>query len=539
MLLAPLLFLLLFFFATTTFAATPSNTMTFGGMSSNLPGKEFGEYFKSAFPEMKKVHGEPFSTFTFTIEGRPDIAPHGGGWFPAPKKVIEDITPMRNYQAFLDGKTEGGKTAGINSVEQSVTHELAHAMYTYGNKVISFPYGWANEGWAKTTELLTWMRIKKDPPRPGIYLTQYLDKDTIAGTQALGRYKQDKNHAIIYDNLTINTFNLLYGCSGSSGDPDFQIRMDNKIYDDYVTNKKPLFMDKAIPETEYKSLIKSLCAGKKIDGEDAYEWYFSQPTSLSGGSTGFHLGLYPRWWAYTTVEGIDVYTFVRNQNTNDSDKSEKGLSAAVSVEVFDVSGNSVFSKSSQTDENGNFNFNFGRDLLKNGAYQAIAKSNFGGKQYLAKMFFINIRDADGTSDDQKSAEITKANGVIGVMVDKNLKPLASNYLSLVKPLNGAKVTVNSNGLFLAEVSNPATHEIAFDFLGTTYTFTKPPFRRVVVLKVSDDQIKKAENTSGFKNFADKGFAKTLMQSQARSADEPKTPFERLIEMIMNFFKKGG
>lgn len=524
--------ILLFLFPSISFAATPGNTMTFGGMSSNLPGKEFAEYFKQAFPEMKKVHGEPFSTFTFTVEGRMDIATHNGGWFPIEKKVIEDAGPMRNYQTFLDGKTEGGKSAGINSIVQSVTHELSHAMYTYGNMTINFPYAWTNEGWAKTTELLTWMRIKKDPPRAGMYLTQYLDKDTISGTQALGRYKQDKNHTIIYDNLTINTFNLLYGCSRSSGDPDFQIRMDNKIYDDYVARKKPLYMDKAIPEAEYKSLIKTLCAGKKIDGQDAYEWYFSQPTSLISGSTGFHLGLYPHWWGYSTVEGIDVYTFVRNQNTNDTDKTEKGLSASVSVEVFDVSGTSVFSKSSQTDENGNFNFNFGRDLLKNGAYQAVVKSQFGGKQYLAKMFFISVRDQDGTSDDQKSAEISKANGIIGVMVDKNLKPLTSNYLSLIKPLGDAKITVNSKGIFLAEVLNPATHEIAFDFLGTTYTFTKPQFRRIVVLKVSDDQIKKAEKTAEFKNFTEKSFAKTVVM-------QPKTPFERLINWFINLFQKGG
>ncbi len=487
--------------------ATPSAEMTFGEMSSNLPGQEFKSYFEKAFPEMKRIHGEPFSSFTFTVEGRPEIEEHGGGWFPADKQVVLTVAPMRSYEDLLKVDPE----AGVNSIEQVVTHELAHAMYTYGNMVVTFPYTWINEGWAKTTELITWMRIKGEMPRPGMYLAQYMDKDTLAGTSGLGRYKQRRNHSLIYDDLTVGAFGLLYGCSDSNSDPDFQVRLDNKIYEDYIVNKKSLFLDRVIPEEDYKNLIKTLCAGRKIDGQDAYEWYFSQPASFTKGSTGFHLGVSPHWWAYTTVEGIDVYTFDRVQNTQDQDKTEKGLSAQVSVEVFDLDGKVVFSKTTQTDQDGNAFLNFGRDLLKNGAYYVIAKADYQGKSYQSKIFFMNIRDKDGTAEEQRRAQ--DANEVIGVMVDKNLTPLSSRYLAVLKPLGDVKITANSNGVMLAEVPSSETKEVAFDFQGQSFTFTKPPFWRLVVFKVSDDLIKKAQATEEFQNYTDQPPAENMSVNQ--------------------------
>ncbi|MFA6081203.1 MAG: hypothetical protein WC741_02235 [Patescibacteria group bacterium] len=516
--LTAIIFAFLVFFPSVV-SATPSGVMTFGGMTKPFSESDFRQFWQKAYPEMIKIHGPAYSSFTFTVEARPDLAEHDGGWDPIKKQVLYDIQPLKSYEELL--KTN--PIAALNSIEN--VHEEAHAMYTYGDKVMKFPVAWIHEGWAKTTEDIIRLRIQNDPPRPGLYLSLLMDKDTVGGTESFGRAKQRKNMNVVYDPLTVASLNLLYGCSSSNSDPDFQSKMDQIIFDEYVVKNK-LDQFNKLPLSELQKIIKNICGNKKIDGEDATTWYFSNPSALTKGNLGFHIGFTPRWWAYTTVEGLDIYTFNRVQNTKDQDLSEKGITASVKTDIFDRLGKVVYSKEAQTDQDGNVFLNFGRDFLKNGTYFVIVSSTYQGKNYQFKMPIINIRDQDGTGDDQKKAEGAKANGVIGIMVDKNLTPLDSKYLAVLQPVNGAKITANSNGLFLAEVSNTTIKEIAFDFLDQTFTFTKPPFRRVVVLKVSDDLIKKAQVQNEYINFVDKGFqnpADNKLQNQNESGNAQPLP----------------
>ncbi len=483
-------FICIFIFSSVALALVPDEEMVFGSMSEGLPEEEFREYWQKAYPEMEKIFGQPYSSFTFTVEVMPELKEHEGGWDTINKTVMSEAD--WGYKNFLE---QTNSEIAINSVERGVTHELSHAMYTYDDKAMGFPLQWINEGWAKTTELITWMKVKNEPPRAIIYLAEFLDKNMVAGTQSWGRYKQKMNHQLVYDSTSVAHLTLLYACSDSNLEPNFQKRMNEKIYSEYVVKKKLNDFSK-LPLEEYKSIIKELCAGKKIDGKDAYEWYFSQPASHIDGTTGFHLGVYPHYWSYTTVEGIDVFTFNRIKNTEDADKSEVGVNAKVKVEIFDANGNKVFSEEIETHQDGNSFINFGRDYLKDGSYYVTAEADYNGKQYQSKIFFINLKEIEGTTDEQ--AEAQPKNEILGVIVNNDLEPLDSRYISILKPVGDARITANSNGLFKTEASNLEVKEISFDFLEERFVFTKPPYRRLVVLQLSDDLIEKAEQEPEFK-----------------------------------------
>ncbi len=470
----PLLIVLLTFFAfSAVYAQVPENNrMTLGEISDLLPVKEMRSFYSKMEPLMLKIFGPPFSNINLKIEADPT-------------GTVHDTEFLDNEQTlFLAGQAkeylknkDTDKRHALEQIYGSMLHELSHAQYYYGNKRVSFHPQWINEGWAKASDTLLGRELAKTGsfvfttgvvyPDVGLmpYFKLYLDPDTVAGTTNWGSSKQNTNHGNVYDITTLVHLTLLSAASSTNDNLDFFKTFNNAVYNWVKENNQT-----DISLEEYQQIMRPLLQGKTIDGQPAFDWYFSNPNSLTKGKVGAHLGI--------TVEPREVVAFVFRRVLENNEYKEKPIgNLPVTVEVLDYKGERIIRKTVTTDQDGN-----GRVPLPQIEGKAVvtmkASCVADGKSLSAESFYFNAP--------------SKSEKLYGVLVDEQGKLLPAKYVGLLQLKDNLTFDYKNKGVF--EVTVPTSKKtVDFDFLGYKQQVNKGPWVRMVGIKIPTEYVREASS----------------------------------------------
>jgi hypothetical protein len=449
--------------------------MKFGEISSILPETDMREYYAEMEPIMLKYFGPPFSDFTLNVEASLDPQ-HDFGIFP------ENHNAVMVSQAIIYANRNNSSDPGnaIRNIQGFMKHEFSHAMYVYDYKSADFGAKWPGEGWAKVLEELMDNEIDNISHSARFSYESYLDKETVAGEEAGGQ-KQSTNHGLIYS-MTASTHLLLFSAASSSNENlDFYKKMNNAKYD-LIKSKN----DAHITLDEYKNLMKPLLAGIKIDGVDAYQWYFNSPLFYKNENMGSHIGVYlssedsnlePKW--------IQVFAFNRVQEGNS--KKEQPLEGInIDLKLTDSQGNLVLEKNLITDKDGNSMFEL-RDKpeimnsLEAGAYFLNVEATINNEVVKNKIFAFVPPKIE-----------VKKEYIYGVLLDENNNILDGKYVSLLTA--DSDFIYKKNGFFMINVPDDK-RVVNLEFLGLKQEVTKGPFARVYAFKIPNSYIESAKSKS--------------------------------------------
>lgn len=444
-----------------------TNRMKLGNIDSVLPVNKMQEYYLKMEPVMIKYFGPSFSNYTLIIEADPTKDAHGTGFIPERHALLL----AGQAQDYVKNKDSDPKHA-MENIYGSMKHELSHGMYMYNKEMISFGIQWPWEGWAKFLE----EKISEDLENKSVsikfFYQYYLPRDITAGTQNWGSFKQNTNHGLVYGMTTATHFILISAASSSKDSYDFLKKMNNAIYDKIESTGSP-----QMTLEDYKKLMKPLLSNIKVDGEDAYTWYFNSPASYSNGSLGNHIGI-----SMDSSEqdfkpiGIEVYIF--NRVDDSKNKQEKALeNINIIVKVIDSLGNSVLEKTVNTDKDGYAKISE-LESFKEGAYLISAESNIGNNNISTKMFAI-IPPRINVEKDY----------IYGVLLNENNNIINGKYVSLLS--SDSDFIYKKNGLFIIKASS-SSRIVNINFLGLNQEITKGSFARVYAFKIPQLYIEQAK-----------------------------------------------
>ncbi|MGB9613649.1 MAG: hypothetical protein ACPL4K_05720, partial [Candidatus Margulisiibacteriota bacterium] len=454
-----------------SYAQVPQgNRMTLGEISDLLPVSEMRSFYRKMEPLMLKIFGPPFSNINLKIEANPKGTSHDTEFLDQEQTLVL----AGQAKEYLKNKDTDKKHA-LEQIYTSMLHELSHAQYYYGNKRVSFHPQWINEGWAKTSEILLGMELAKTKsyifttgmvyPNIGLlpYFKLYLDPETVAGTINWGPSKQNTNHGIVYDITSLVHLTLLSSASSSNDNLDFFKTFNNAVYNWVKTNNKT-----DISLEEYKEIMRQLLKGKTIDGQPAFDWYFTNPDTLVQGKTGDHLGV--------TIEPDGIVAFAFRRVLENNELREKPISnLPVTIKVKDYEGKEILNKTVTTDQEGN-----GRISLPKIEDKAVitiyASGHINGKDVSAHTFYFNAH--------------SQAEKLYGVLVNEDGELLSSKYLDLLQVEDDLKFDYKNKGVF--ELTVPKTKRtVNFNFLGYKQEISKGPWVRMVAIKIPAEYIQKA------------------------------------------------
>lgn len=463
-----LILVLALFLLPVSLAGVPSNNrMKLGTISNVLPVEDMRSYYTEMEPVMLKYFGPPFSDFTLTIEANPAGDEHATGFLPE-KQTLVLAGQARDYVKYKE--TDPGHA--VELIRGSMRHELSHGMYMYGNNIVGFGVQWPWEGWAKVLEEeITASEVEGRVAPLGWFYNYYLDKDIVAGTEGWGGSKQPYNHAAVYSMTGATHYMLL--AAASKSDLDFYKTMNNALYD-YIKSKG----NPHLSIEEYKSLMKGLLAGVKIDGQPAVDWYFDNPSAFTQGSLGPHVNAFTEN-SERNFEPTQIRAYAFNRQMENERRKEKNLAGVnIVVKIKDSDKDTVFEKTLTTGEDGvtqdviqTFND------LERGSYMLTAEASIEGKNVKSKIFTINSPRID-----------TEKEYVYGVLLDKDKEIINGKYVSLLTA--DADFIYKKNGLFILKV--PVEKKIVtLNFLGLTQEVTKGSFARIFAFTIPDSYIQKA------------------------------------------------
>lgn len=463
------LILIVFFIKTPTlvFANIPlSNQMKLGEIDGNLPEKEMRGFYSKMEPVMFKYFGPPYSNASINIKTNLEGTVHDTGYIDNEQTLIL-AGQAKNY---LQNKNTD-KNHALQQIYGNMMHELSHGLFYFGNKRVSFNPQWVNEGWVKLSEILLAKDLKMYDFGISPYFNYYLDKDTIAGTTNWGSSKQSTNHGIVYDVTSVTHLTLFSALSTSNDNLDFLKTFNNYVYDWVKKNNQT-----NISFEQYKQIMANLLKGKTVDGQSAYDWYFSNSNTLIRGNMGNHLGV--------TVDGNEIVAYVFDRTNDGKDIKETGLSDVnISIKVTNYDGSILLEKTVVTDTDGNAKI----QIPENKKYILMtieAKTTILNKPLTANTFYFYA-----PSDNKK---------LTGILIDEAGKPLPAKYINLLK--SNLPFEYKDKGVFVINVPNN-NKIVTLDFIGHTQEVNKGPFARMYAFKIPNESISEAANQpeSAFKN----------------------------------------
>jgi hypothetical protein len=459
---------ILFFFAMSgvAVAAVPeTNRMQLGEISDSLPVAEMRTFYAKMEPLMREIFGPPFSNVNLKIEANLNGTVHDTGYLNDEQTLVL----AGQAKVYQEEKTSNPKHA-LEQIYGNMLHELSHGMYYYGNSRVTFHPQWVNEGWVKLQEILLAGKLNFYSFGIQPYFDYYLDRDTIAGTTNWGSSKQSVNHGIVY-NVTSDVHLTMLALSSNPEDgAEFYKVVNNKVYDWVkATGQTDISLE------QYKSIMRELLAGKTIDGQPAFDWYFNNPDSLTQGRPGDHLGI--------TVEQKELVAYTFKRSMEGEDIQETGLpNTAIKITVTNYDDKVLLEKAITTDADGNARV----DMPKNENFAIMtleAASTINGKSLIARSFYFNA---------------PQGNKLSGVLVDEAGKPLPAKYVGLLK--SDLAFEYKNKGVFLMSVPS-STRTVTLDFMGYKQEVTKGPFARMFAMTVPAKYVEVAGNQpdQAFKN----------------------------------------
>lgn len=457
-----------------------SNRMKIGEVDKSLPEKEIRNYYAQMEPIMLKYFGPPFSNFAINIKVDLDEDTESPADIDPKTKSLILKKQAKNY---FEGLKKGSKEDALRVIYGTMEHELSHAMYLYKDLSVDFGGKWAYEGWARFLGDLIHAKINDMPLSLSPYFAYYQDRNLMLGAGGYRVARLLENQSLTYDKATAVHF--LLTAAASINDLGFYKRLNSKIYEYLETKdftplpsgmKQPLgYKDQvALGFDEYKEIIKPLLKGVKVDGVDAYSWYFDNLDFSNNPKTGKLAGVNVSYNLENRAEKIVGYIFERNR-TADGFEEKPIADVKLNITLKDSYGKTVLDKTRSTDSQGKIEIDFPRDV-PSGAYLALvsSKDDAGIK---SKIFVLK---RPKTED--------KENYLYGVLLDENDDLVNGAFASLVK--SDYSFVYKDNGLFILDVPF-LVNRVNLDFLGKTYEVTKGPFARVYTLKLDQKQIKSA------------------------------------------------
>lgn len=467
-----LLWFIFGFLPTSVLASVPeTNRMRLGNISSLIPGQEMRDYYAKMEPIMFQYFGPPFSSFNLDVDVSLD-SNHDFGIF------LEKPNAIMVSQAILYNDPYGDRVNAINNINGFMKHEFSHAMYILGkNETATVGVKWFGEGWVNVMVEIMNNKIDNESDSFKDSYEYYIDKNVASGTSGSER-KQTQTHALQYSLATTTHLLLLSAASSSNENLDFYKKLNGIIYDSLKNNG-----NKLISFDEYKSMIKPLLNGIKIDGEDAYQWYVTSPTFFVDGTLGPHIGAYLENQR-DNLEPIKItaFSFSRIQESNRI--NEYGL-ANVTIHLImkDNSEKVILDKNVVTDSEGTAYLEL-RDKpeilsqLKAGAYFITAEAVINSKTINSKIFAL----IPPKMNVQKEY-------LYGVLLDENDNLIDGKYVSLLS--SDSNFIYKKNGIFIINVPE-SQRVLNLNFLGLKQEITKGPFARVYAFRIPQFYVEQAK-----------------------------------------------
>ncbi len=464
-----------------------ANQMTIGSIDNVLPEKEIRDYYAKMEPLMLKYFGPPFSNFAINIKADVnDTTESPADIDPQTKSLILKQQAIR----YLEDLRKGPKEDALRVIYGTMEHELSHALYIYKDFSVGFGGKWAYEGWARFLGDLIHSEITNTPLSLSPYFALYQDKNLFFNSnEHLIRFPE--NQALMYERATAAHF--LLTAAASTNNLDFYKKLNSKIYD-YLEEKnltlpppgmkQPLRapIDSNLTFEEYKKIMKPLLTGVKVDGVDAYSWYFDAIDPSSEFKPGKYLGISTAYDSQNKPEKLVVYVFERVK-TSEGIEEKAVKNTKVKLTLTDSLEKVVLEKNLITNDQGKKEIDLLKEKIPTGVYLALAYCQ-DDQSVKNKMFIIKTPNVGN-----------KKNYLYGVLLIENGSLANGNFVSLVK--SDYDFIYKDNGLFILNVPD-STNRVVLDFLGTNYEVTTGPFARVYALKLNQEQIK----TANLKSQAD-------------------------------------
>ena len=470
------------------------NRMKIGTVDSKLPEKEIRDYYAKMEPIMLKYFGPPFSNFDINIKA--DLSDENKDSPAEINPKTKSLILQNQARSYLEGLKKHSKEDALKVIYGTMEHELSHAMYIYKDLSVDFGGKWAYEGWARFLGDLVHSEITNIPLSISPYFFLYQDKDLIIASGEHS-FRLPENQALAYEKATAAHF--LLTAAASTNNLDFYKNLNSKIYDYLETKdftplpsgmKQPLgFKEKAaLSFDEYKKIIKPLLTGVKIDGVDAYDWYFNAIEFLSDCKVGKYLWIYANYNSDNQPDKLSAFAFNRVKTAKGCEENII-TNTKINVALINSFGKVILDKTIDTDSYGQIEIKFSPEEIPAGAYLASAflKDDPSVKN---KIFLIkrpnNIEN--------------KKNYLYGVLLDENNQLVNGDFVSLVK--SDFDFVYKNNGLFILNVPD-SVNKVVLTFLGANYEVTKGPFARVYAINLTQQQINDANSKSKAELEADK------------------------------------
>jgi len=491
------------------------NRMKIGTVDSKLPEKEIRDYYAKMEPIMLKYFGPPFSNFAINIKA--DLSDENKDSPAEINPKTKSLILQNQARSYLEGLKKGSREDALRVIYGTMEHELSHAMYIYKDLSVDFGGKWAYEGWARFLGDLVHSEITNTPLSISPYFFLYQDKDLIIASGEHS-FRLPENQALAYNKATAAHF--LLTAAASTNNLDFYKNLNSQIYDYLETKdftplpsgmKQPLgFKEKvALSFDEYKKIIKPLLTGVKIDGVDAYDWYFNAIEFFSDCKVGKYLWIYTNYNLDNQPDKLSAFAFNRVKTTKGC-KENLITNAKINVALIDSFGKTILDKTIDTDSYGQIEIKFSPEEISTGAYLASAflKDDPSVKN---KIFLIkrpnNIEN--------------KKNYLYGVLLDENNQLVNGDFVSLVK--SDFNFVYKDNGLFILNIPD-SINKVVLTFLGANYEVTKGPFARVYAINLTQQQIKAANS----KSKAELEAGKIGMQESAENDNKINKSTEPLV-----------
>jgi hypothetical protein len=487
-----------------------ANRMTIGSVDSILPEKEIRDYYAKMEPLMLKYFGPPFSNFAINIKADVNDTTESPADIDPQTKTLILKQQARRY---LENLRKGSKEAALDVIYGTMEHELSHALYIYKDFSVGFGGKWAYEGWARFLGDLVHSEITHTPLSISPYFALYQDKNLFFNSnEHFTRFPE--NQVLMYERATAAHF--LLTAAASTNNLDFYKKLNSKIYD-YLEEKSQTLLppgmkhplgapiDPNLTFEEYKKILKPLLAGIKIDGVDAFSWYFDAIDPASEFKLGKYLGISATYNSQNKPEKLVVYVFERVK-TGEGIEEKVIKNTKVRLILTDSLEKVVLEKNLTTDNQGRKEIDLLKEKIPTGVYLASAYRQ-DDQSIRNKMFIIKTPNIEN-----------KKNYLYGVLLTENNSLANGDFASLVK--SDYDFIYKDNGLFILNVPD-STNKVVLDFLGTNYEVAKGTFARVYALKLNQEQIKNA----GSKSKADLEAGKIKIKESA----EEKVNVDGLLE----------
>jgi len=503
-----------------------SNRMKIGTVDRVFPEKEIRDYYAKIEPLMLKYFGPPFSNFAINIKA--DLSDKNKDSPAEIDPKTKSLILQNQAKSYLEGLKKGPKEDALRVIYGTMEHELSHAMYIYKDLSVDFGGKWAYEGWARFLGDLVHSEITNTSLSISSYFFLYQDKDLIF-TPKEHSFRLPENQALAYNKATAAHF--LLTAAASTNNLDFYKKLNSKIYDYLETKdftplpagmKQPLgFKDQvALSFEEYKKIIKPLLTGVKVDGNNAYNWYFDTIEFPSDCKVGKYLWIYANYNINNQPDKLTVFAFNRMKTAKGCEENLI-TNTKINVTLINSFGKTVLDKTIDANSQGQIEVKFSPEEIPAGAYLASA---FLKDEPSVKNKIFLIKRPNNIEN--------KKNYLYGVLLDENNRLANGDFVSLVK--SDFNFVYKDNGLFILNVPD-SINKVILTFLSANYEVTKGPFARVYAMKLNQKQIKEV----GLKSKNELEAGKIKMQESAKEDVYASGQLERKIifSKIFDWIKK--